>query len=470
MVKRVTRRAKTRKRRQVERKERQQQQRRLRREIDETVRQVVRQAFEQALRDEVTALLGRAKSERRDLDDPTVVEACCNKCGTRYRREFHRDGTYQRTVLSLDAWVELRVPRLRCDCRGVVDFEFAHLEPYNRFWFDLEERGRELAGLCLSLRDSVEVLAWRSAQPISIATLNRRVNQTAKLAEAFHQGQFERVPQVVMLDGVWLKVLLPTDEEYVDKQGRHRKRQKLRKFPLLVAYGLDPVSGERWVLDWERGEDEDQASWQRLLERLLERGLSAERGLSLFVHDGSAGLEQAFESVWFGEGVERQRCVFHKLRNVRRDVVGQEGMSRQARQERRREVLGDAAAVYRGENGDEAEVRRRLAGFRAKWADKEPKAVATLERDFDRTLVYLKVLERARARGEAWRVECLRTTSPLERVQRHFRQKQRQLVIAHSDQGVDAAIELVIQHRRLASPSGAAEPWAQLLEQALLAA
>jgi transposase-like protein len=466
-VKRVNRRDKTRKRRYVERTQRQQQQRRLQREVDEIIRQAARQAFEQALRDEVATLLGRAKSERRDLDDPTVVEARCNRCKTQSRREFCRDGTYKRGVLSLDTWVELKVPRLSCDCGGVVDFEFVHLEPYGRFWFDLEERARELAGLCVSLRDSVEVLSWRNAQPVSIATLNSRVNKAAKLAEAFHKGQFERVPPVVMLDGIWLKVLIPTDEEYVDKQGRRRKRHKLRKFPLLVAYGVDPASGQRWVLDWQRGEDEDRASWQRLLERLLERGLHAERGLALFVHDGSAGLEQAFELVYFGEGVERQRCVFHKLMNVRRDVVGDEGMAGKERQRRRGEVLEDAAQVYKGE--DEAELRQRLLSFRQKWGEKEPAAVATLERDFDQTLVYLRVRERARKLGQEWKLECLRTTSPLERVQRHFRQKARQMVIGHSWTGVEVAVCLVISHRRLTDDSSA-DGWAAQLEEALLAA
>ncbi|MBI2939594.1 MAG: transposase [Chloroflexi bacterium] len=142
----------------------------------------------------------------------------------------------------------------------------------------------------------------------------------------------------------------------MDKRGRRRKRYKLRKFPLLVAYGVDPVSGQRWVLDWERGEDEDAASWQRLLERLLERGLDAEHGLALFVHDGSAGLEQAFELVYFGEGVARQRCVLHKLMNVRRDGVGDDGMTGKERQQRRRAVLEDAAQVDKGE--EEAEIRR----------------------------------------------------------------------------------------------------------------
>lgn len=84
------------------------------------------------------------------------------------------------------------------------------------------------------------------------------------------------------------------------------------------------------------------------------------------------------------------------------------------------------------------------------------------------TLVYLKVLANAQRPGEAWRVECLRTTSPLERVQRDFRQKARQVTIFHSDKGVDAAIQLVIAHRHLADNS--TEFWADLLEEALLAA
>jgi transposase-like protein len=263
-------------------------------------------------------------------------------------------------------------------------------------------------------------------------------------------------------------VLVATDEAYVDKRGRSRRRYRRRRFPLLVAYGLDPTSGERWVLDWERGEEEDQASWQRLLERLLERGLTAERGLSLFVHDGSAGLEKAFEMVWFGKGVERQRCIFHKLQNVRRDVAGEEGMTRAERNERRRAILSDAAEVYRGRN--EGEIRKRLDAFRTKWQGREAAAVATLERNFDQTLTYLRVLESARAKGQEWRVECLRTTSPLERVQRHFRQKARQVVIAHSEQGIEANIELVIRHRGLASPERPTEPWARMLEEALLAA
>lgn len=462
----IARRAKTRKQRRIEGRQRRQQQRKVKARIDEAIISIVQEAIEQALQDEVTQLLGRAKGERRDLHDVTLVEASCNRCGTSHRRHFYRAGYYRRALLTSAAWGVIRAPRLSCLCGGMVDFESAYFAPYGRVWFDVQERARQLAGLCVSLRDGVEVLAWDNKQPLSIATLNRFVNEAAVLAQSLRAGELARVPAVVMLDGIWLKVLEPTGEWYRDKQGRRRQRLRARKFPVLVAYGVDPVSGERWLLDWERGRDEDEESWRVLLERLLARGLCAQRGLELFVHDGSAGLEKAFALVHFGKGVERQRCIFHKLANVGRDVVGEEGMGRKERRERRAEVLRDGAEVYRG--GDEAEVRRRLEGFRAKWGPKEPKAVATLERDFERTLVYLRVRERARRRGQEWRLECLRATSALERVQRHLRQKARQAVIFHAEKGVAAAIQLVIGHRHLATAT--AEPWSRLLEEALLAA
>ncbi len=347
-----------------------------------------------------------------------------------------------------------------------MDFESAYLEPYGRVWFDVAERARQLAGLCVSLRDGVEILSWGNGEALSIGTLNRMVNRAGELARAFRSGPLDRVPAVVMLDGVWLKVLEPTGEKFIDKKGRERDRLKKRKFPLLVAYGLDPASGERWVLDWQKGKEEDLESWRTLLMRLQARGLSASRGLKLFVHDGPLGLCKALELVHFGDGVGHQRCIFHKLQNVKRDVVGEEGMSAKERSQRRQEVLSDAARVYRGK--DEGEIRQRLEKFRAKWQDQEPKAVETLERDFDQTLVYLKVAEKARRRGEEWRLECLRTTSPLERVQRDFRQKARQTAIFHSDKGLHAAIQLVIAHRHLADNS--TQFWATLLEEALLAA
>lgn len=466
MGKKVARRTKTRKQRQVTRGERRKQQGQTQAVIDEVIAGVVREVITGALADEVTTLLGREQGERRDLTDETEVTARCNRCGTQRRNRFYRAGTYPRTLLTFETWTELRVPRVSCVCGGMVDLEFVHLVPYGRRWFDVEERARELAALCVSLRDAVEVLAWRNGQPLALSTVNQVVNQTARLHAAWTAERFERVPAVVMLDGLWLKVLEPTETVYRDRQGRERHRFRKRTWPILVAYGVDPVSGERWLLDWERGQAEDEASWQRFLERLEQRGLVAERGLDLILHDGGSGLAAALTTVYFGPDVELQRCLFHKLRNVWQAVRGEDGMTRQERQQRRTAVLADARAVYQHDTADAC--RQALTAFREKWAAAEPEAVATLERDFAQTLSYFRVRDRALARGLVYRLTCLRTTSPLERVNRHFRRKARQVVIFHAEAGVTASLELVIAHRRLTPAT--ADSWTQHLEAALAAA
>lgn len=374
MLRKLPRRRKTGKCREINDAHRRRRQRQLQATIDQRMTEIVRNSFEGALQNEITVLLGRPKHARRDPTDPTVVRARCNRCGTQFRRQFSRAGFYPRGMLTFATGSDLEVPRVSCACGGMVDFEFEHLAPYGRLWFDLEERARELAGLCVSLRDSAEVLSWGNGQPLAIATVNKMVNQTAQLAASFQREAFGRVPGVVMLDGLWVTILQPTDEEFVDQKGRHRQRQRKCRFPILVASGIDPVSGDRWILDWERGKGEDEASWTTLLERLEERGLRAEKGLRLFVHDGSTGLEAAFATVDFGVGVVRQRCIFHKLQNVRRDVQGTPEMDRQERRDHGRAVLADATGVYQGK--DEAQMRQRLADFRATWGQSEPKAVA----------------------------------------------------------------------------------------------
>lgn len=446
------RRAKTRKQRQMKRGTRRERQGQTQAVIDRMIGQAFREAITEALSAEVTALLGRGPGERRDLSDETEVAARCNRCATQRRNRFYRAGTYQRSLLTFETCLEVRVPRVSCLCKGMVDVEFAQFAPYGRRWCDLEERARELAGLCLSLRDAVEVLAWRNGQPLAISTVNQVVNQTAKLQETWRAGPFERVPAVVMLDGIWLKVLEPTGTTYRDRLGRERQRRRKKTYPILVAYGVDPVSGERWLLDWERGEAEDEASWLTFLERL-----------ELILQDGGSGLTAALTTVYFGPGVELQRCIFHKLRNVWQAVRGEEGMTRKERQKHRKAVLADARAIY--QHDTETACRQAALSFQEKWTASEPEAVATLDRDFDLTLSYFLVRDRALARGLVYRLTCLRTTSPLERVNRHFRRKARQVVIFHAEAGLTAAIELTIARRHLTPQT--TDSWTYQLEDAL---
>jgi transposase-like protein len=468
MAKKVLPRAQRRKAAVVERARQREQQQAVRQQLLLAIADVVIRVVEQALEDEVTALLGREKYTRRTTGAQQAVRAVCSRCRLAWGARLWRDGHYARTLLLLVAAVRIRVPRLACRCGGSVPLAFATFGPYQRSWADLQERARQLAGLCLSLRDLREVLAMESGQPVACSTLNTWVQQAAPLAEALRAGPLTRVPPVVLLDGLWIKLMRETGQAYRDRQGRQRQRRQRVKVPLLVAYGVDPTSGERWIVDWELGEREDEASWQRLLERLSQRGLRADTGLELCVHDGSSGLEAAFGLVDFGPGVLRQRCVFHVLRNLRDAVRGEPSMTREQKRARRQTVLQEAAAIWQAE--DRTTVYRRRRAFRRKWAVQEPTVVAKLEEHFPSTLAYLDALERGRERGESWRARALRTTSALERVNRALRQKTRQVGVFHAELGVLAALALVIAHRELMRETPSDDLWTEVLEAGLLVA
>jgi hypothetical protein len=67
------------------------------------------------------------------------------------------------------------------------------------------------------------------------------------------------------------------------------------------------------------GSAEDKENWEALLTQMWTQGITPERGLRLLVGDGAAGLEQARRTVYWD--VPFQRCTFHKLRNIWRDIV-----------------------------------------------------------------------------------------------------------------------------------------------------
>jgi transposase-like protein len=161
------------------------------------------------------------------------------------------------------------------------------------------------------------------------------------------------------------------------------------------------------------------------------------------VSDGSDGLAAALEMVDLGPGVRHQLCVFHKLRNIGKAVkAAVTESSREEKRKQRRQVVREAAAIY--QRPDRGEIIKARDDFVAKWAATEPEAVATLLRDFDKTITYLDVLAEAKARGEPWDARYLRTTSALERLNRSLRRMVRNVVLFHSDPGLEVRVYLIL--------------------------
>ena len=398
--------------------------------------------FNGGLSAEVATYLGREKGQHRGSLTAAASPLLCPVCARHATLDFVRNGHYPRTLLTMWGGLHLAVPRVECVCGHCPPIPFALLDRFDRLWSDMDATIIQCTALALSLRAVSAVVELQNGQVVSIGAVHRRVVEGAVLAAHEMERLLVAVPPVIMVDGLWGTFMADSGERKRDKRGRLRQVKRRQTIALLVAYGVDPETGNKRLLAWVRGTAESAEDWERLLSKLHGRGVHYGAGLRLFVHDGSSGLEAALEMVDFGP-VRRQRCIFHKLRNVVRDVLGNDGMSRAEKQERVTAVLKDACAVY--EAATAAQARERAVVFRVKWGEQEAKAVATLERDFEQTLTYHVVAGEAQTAGNTWLATYLRTTSGLERFNRGLRRKWRQAGAFWSEDGLLAAMWFVTQ-------------------------
>ncbi len=219
---------------------------------------------------------------------------------------------------------------------------------------------------------------------VGLRTINERINQIEPLLRQARSELIVDVPAVVQFDGIWLRVQTQAETVKLDKRQRRRKKRKGKKMVLLVALGLwTDGSGKREVLDWQVADGESKAAWEPFVHRLWERGLRPETGLQAVIRDGCGELGEAIAWV-YGTTVLEQRCIFHKLRNVADKC--REELKGEAKKETRKQLIEQASAIYQAESPEEA--KRRLAAFAEQWRARTPKAVATLERDFEQTIAY----------------------------------------------------------------------------------
>jgi hypothetical protein len=402
--------------------------------IRKEVRQYIERWFEQRLEEELQEWLGRAPYERRRQCGGHRLSVACQKCGSRYRRGFFRNGRRRRRLLSMYGMVEIWLPRVKCQCGGSVSIPFRVLKRGQRVWDDLRVQVQEWADKALSLRQMWQDMSKKLGTSLGLRTLNQWVHAIHPLATT--SRPFTTVPPVVVLDAIWVTRLVQDKRTRVDSLGRVRPVKKKKRGAVLIALGIWPQSGRYHVLDWELAEGESGSDWDRFLSRLIERQLWQCRGLRLMVHDGGSGLQAALRR-WYAE-VPSQRCVFHKLRNVWQAIIVPEDSTSSQRRALKQEIIREAAAVFRA--SDERQAKQLMADFKVRWSDTQGEAVATLLRDQEDTLRFYSFLERNRT----WQAKTLRTTSMLERVNRFLRKFFRAANAYHSTAGLKAAVHRVL--------------------------
>ncbi|MCY3832750.1 MAG: transposase [Chloroflexi bacterium] len=326
------------------------------------------------------------------------TRAICQRCGSQEASDFLRNGRRPRQLVTEYGVLRFWLPRLRCQCHGSVRIPFSILKPYQQIWEDVTEQIGRWADLGLSLRQMQAEIGEQMGAQVGLRTLN----QEAQALRMSPDLELTRCPPVVMLDAIWMTLLADTGQTKADSRQRQRPVKARRKVCVLVALGLYPQSRRWGILGWQLAEDESRKSWQSLLLGLAQRKLHRQRGLELFIHDGSKGLIAALN--YLHPHVRRQRCIFHKLRNLwQRIQVAESLTSQQARQFKRR-LLQAIRAIF--EAKDNRQATELQQAFCKDFAHTQPDLVATLQRDWPETIAFFRVLQRY----PKWPRSALRST------------------------------------------------------------
>ena len=387
-------------------------------QVHERVVSSVKWTIEQALAAEMRDYLGYARYEH----------GMCPR-----RPEATRSGTYPRELWTQYGCIaDLRVPKLR---RGNRNLTWQSIERYERCWGPWLDQQLLQYTLSHSLRDLQEAMPHTLGEVLSLATCNRLGLGLDERARAFQTVRVTSPPPILLVDGLWLKLAVPTGESTRDAVGRKRPVKHQETRVMLTALGIWD-DGHWEMLAWQLARGEDAVSWGQLLRALYRKGVT-EATTHLLVSDGAQGLDKALEQHQWG--VPHQRCIFHKMNNIADHLQYTELRteahetawvpSKKAKQAYKQAILADAGQIYATDVA--REIRIRAQAFQDTWGAREPKAVEVFMHDFEQTVQYL-ALDFPRAH-----VSLIRTTNLLERFHKEIRRKQRDIGMFQSETGCE---------------------------------
>jgi putative transposase len=245
--------------------------------IEEIGRLGARLIIQQALEDELTGFLGRARYER--ADDPVA----------------HRNG-FERPQKIATTSGPMRVERPRLRGASKLGFESRIVGKGVARTYALETlvicsflRG-------LSVRDVESALEETfNEQVLSKSTVSRVLEDTKERYRSWCRRRLEEHDVVYLyLDAIYLK-LRPEEEP---AEG------------VLCAWGIT-LEGRKVLLGLALGSRESYLDWLAFGRDLTARGM---RAPALVVADGAPGIWKAVGELW--PPAERQRCTVHALRNL----------------------------------------------------------------------------------------------------------------------------------------------------------
>ncbi|OFZ71211.1 MAG: hypothetical protein A2451_09275, partial [Bdellovibrionales bacterium RIFOXYC2_FULL_39_8] len=326
--------------------------------LEEWVRRKVQEFIQSLLEAEITELLGRHKSERRQAVDSLPVYRNGHGKARHLTLGCGTVSVYRPRVRGLEQRFESRV--LPMFARRTAEI--------NKLIPQLYLHGLALGDFDLALRGLLG-----EAAPVSASTVARLKDGWQAEWEAWRKRPLDGLEVLFMwVDGVYVKAGL----------------EKQKAALLVIVGGL--ADGRKVILAVEPGYRESTESWSGVLRDLKERGLNCPR---LVTGDGNLGIWGALANVY--PDASEQRCWNHKIVNV------MDKLPKKVQPQAKRRLQD---IVY-AESRPEAEEKRD--DFLA-WCRQEGCRAAgdTLVRDWDRMVTFYQFPK------EHWK--HLRTTNVVE--------------------------------------------------------
>lgn len=335
------------------------------------LKEAVRMALVTILEAEVTALIGALPYER----------SIC--------RTDQRNGHYTRDLDTTVGHIEsLAVPRTRGGHQTQL------FERYSRRRPEVDAAISNMFIKGVSTRQVGEVMRSLTGSAPSASTVSR----------VFHtlEGEY----------AIWKSRPLAPKYEYIFADGTYFTviyEGEGCKMPILLVIGIKP-DGMREVLGFSVGDRENQIAWEGLFENLKHRGL---KEVGLLITDGGQAMLSALAAKF--PGVQRQRCVKHKMSNVLSYVPS-----------KHREVMGEELkAIFYQESREKAE--QVALAFCEKYRREYPSAVECLWRDYDACLTFYSFPP------SHWK--AIRTTNAIERLIEEVKRRSHKMGSAFRNEG-----------------------------------
>jgi transposase-like protein len=366
--------------------------------------QGVQATLEAALREEVAAYRDHLRASAR--------------AAARTPSPFRCAGSYHRRVLTSYGLIpDLRVPKLRS---GNAERPWQILTRYQLAMQPVLDLALYLYTLGLSIRDLQEALYLTFGHVLSREAVNRVTIAAQSPMQVWRNRPITDTPPILIVDGVWVQILAPTGQTWLDRSGHERVEMRGVERVVLAVLGVWE-DGRHEILHYEATDAESSESWSAVLAALKRRGLDPD-AVRMMVSDGTTGLPAALSQHL--PQAQQQRCTVHKIRGLSRQFCYRDLLMtnpttletltfEQARRLRRQQVTTDAHAIF--EAPTRAEALECLAAFLSTWGALEPEVVRLLRKDIELSLTFYQFDISLHA--------LVRSTNLLERFFREFRTK-----------------------------------------------